>query len=439
MKTRNRAKKDLTKNGHDLVLVELDWSAWPAASASTSGRQVVGLTCRKCWIIFRGSCQNKSQCKASDGKVPYPEISLWDRLRANVNRPKLLRATETQADARFDAAAGSTRKLDFDPKGHDWHELYVAAVKYYSGKAPCKKKVKLYTCSCCRFLAKSVSGAGRVGLSRKASSKTVDKWALANIWDISVADAIAWHRANSQGWIRDLTHPGPHLHVVSINAGGLAGTWRAVEELISVGKVDVLGVQEVAASDSELLALRRAALKNGYRIFHVAGNPTCEGWGAVRQRGGVALFARLLFKIHPAISFVGLDSQCVGVWLDGWFLATAYAPPGYNDEPVLELASGTSFFSTLVWLVFGDFNELVGASKLEIALSAFGGAAVSVDKPTRWEGQRCVDWALTSRPLTCDQPELLDVALSDHIPVSLVLASSPNSGRSELALAFSQP
>ena len=120
-------------------------------------------------------------------------------------------------------------------------------------------------------------------------------------------------------------------------------------------------------------------------------------------------------------------------------MATAYAPPGYNDEPVLELASGTSFFSTLVWLVFGDFNELVGASKLEIALSAFGGAAASVDKPTRWEGQRCVDWALTSRPLTCDQPELLDVALSDHIPVSLVLTSSPNSGRSELALDFSQP
>ena len=57
----------------------------------------------------------------------------------------------------------------------------------------------------------------------------------------------------------------------------------------------------------------------------------------------------------------------------------------------------------------------------EIALSAFGGAAVSVDKPMRWEGQRCVDWALTNRPLTCDQPELLAVALNDHIPVSLVL------------------
>ena len=168
-------------------------------------------------------------------------------------------------------------------------------------------------------------------------------------------------------------HPGPLLRVVSINAGGLAGTWRAVEEFISAGKVDVLGVQEVAASDSELLALRRIALKNGYRIFHVAGNPTRDGWRGVRQRGSVALFVRLLFKIRPAISFVGLDSQCVGVWLDGWFLARAYAPPGYNDEPVLELASGLlEWFSTSVpfsqpWLVFGDFNELVGASKLEIA------------------------------------------------------------------------
>ena len=257
---------------------------------------------------------------------------------------------------------------------------------------------------------------------------------MANIWGISVADATAWHRANSQGWTRDLTqdgdihpHPGPQLHVVSINAGGLAGTWRAVEEFISVGKVDVLGVQEVAASDSDLLALRRTALKNGYRMFHVAGNPTRDGRGAVRQRGGVALFVRLIFRIRPAISFVGLDSQCVGVWLDGWLLATAYAPPGYKEEPVLELASGLlEWFSTSVpfsqpWLVFGDFNEVVGASKVQIALSAFGGMSVSPDKPTRWEGRRCVDWALTNRPLACDHPELLDVALSDHIPVSLVL------------------
>ena len=98
MKTRNRAKKDLTKNGHDLVPVELDWSAWPAASASTSGRQVVGLTCRKCWIIFRGSCQNKSQRKASDGKVPYPKLvcgigCVQTSIVLNCCRPLKLRPT----------------------------------------------------------------------------------------------------------------------------------------------------------------------------------------------------------------------------------------------------------------------------------------------------------------------------------------------------------
>ena len=78
---------------------------------------------------------------------------------------------------------------------------------------------------------------------------------------------------------------------------------------------------------------------------------------------------------------------------------------------MLELASGLlEWFSTSVpfsqpWLVFGDFNEVVGASKVQIALSAFGGMSVSPDKPTRWEGRRCVDWALTNRPLACDHPE----------------------------------
>ena len=134
-------------------------------------------------------------------------------MRGNVNRPKLLQAwgvTEIQADARFAASAGSTLKLGFDPKGHDWHELYVDAAKYYPGKAS-KKKVKLFTCVQCRFFAKSVSGAGQCsGLSRKVPGKTVDKWeslkaspsvrrSLAEIWGISVADATTWHRSNSQG------------------------------------------------------------------------------------------------------------------------------------------------------------------------------------------------------------------------------------------------
>ena len=93
-------------------------------------------------------------------------------------------------------------------------------------------------------------------------------------------------------------------------------------------KVDVLGVQEVAASESELLALRRTALKCGYRMFCAAGSPTRGGWGAVRQRGGVALFVRLQFKIRPAffVCWLGFSVRwCVaGRVVLGYCLCSAW-------------------------------------------------------------------------------------------------------------------
>ena len=50
-------------------------------------------------------------------------------------------------------------------------------------------------------------------------------------------------------------------------------------------------------------------------------------------------------------------------------------------------------------------------------LVGYGGFAVTPKVPTRWDGTRCVDWAICNRPDACENPKLLDVHLSDHIPV----------------------
>ena len=147
---------------------------------------------------------------------------------------------------------------------------------------------------------------------------------------------------------------------------------------------------------------------------------------APRQRGGVALLVRNRFRVRDAFAWSGPDSQFVSAWVDGWLLASVYTCPSQDDAPVFDLLEVLIPWMSQVpltqpWLFVGDFNELVDTSKLKDGLDAFGGVAVSVDRPTRWEGNRCVDWALTNRPRLCHTPELVDIHLSDHIPVSLVV------------------
>jgi hypothetical protein len=221
-------------------------------------------------------------------------------------------------------------------------------------------------------------------------------------------------------------HPGPSLRTVTLNCGGLSGSWRAVKEFLPSANMDVLFLQEIWASTPEVQSLRRFVSKHGFRFSHAPGSIVSVSGSAPRQRGGVALLVRNCLRARPAWSWSGTDSQFVGVWVDGWLLASVYACPGHDDVPVFDLLEALIPWMAQVpmtqpWLISGDFNELVPTSKLREGLTAFGGVSVSVEKPTRWEGDRCIDWAITNRPRVCSQPLLVNIHLSDHIPVSMLV------------------
>lgn len=254
---------------------------------------------------------------------------------------------------------------------------------------------------------------------------------LAAAWGVSVPVASAWYRSAVEGWKKDLTqdgdmhpHPGPSLRTIAFNCGGLSGCWRAVKEFLPSNSTDVLFLQEICVSASEVQSLRRFVFKHGFRLFHAPGSIVPVVGAAPRQRGGVALLVPKCFRVRPAWSWSGDDSQFIGAWVDGWLLASVYACPGHNEAPVFDLLEAlvpwmAQIPLTQPWLISGDFNELVSTSKLYEGLAAFGGCPVSVDQPTRWEGDRCIDWALTNRPQVCSLSSLVDIHLSDHIPVSL--------------------
>ena len=441
MKEKYMKKRDLTRCGHELVPVDVDWSVWPNLKKA-SRKLMVGLTCKNCWIVCRGSYKGKAQCRGKDAPLLVRQVGTWSKICGTVNLPRLLHAwgvTKQQAEQRFLAADESRRDSRLHLKGHDWKQLCFTYDKFYPGSENKKrqKSVAIFTCPRCRLFVKNFELVGECcGLDRKISVASIQKWEalkascgvrreLAAVWHLSVAEATQWFRSNAQGWQKDLTadgdvhpHPGPSLDIISINCGGFASVWRAVEEFLVTSSVDVLGIQEVCASDSELRSLQRSTLKHGYRMFHATGSLGRGG----RKRGGVALFVRTCFRVQPAMSFSGTDSQGVGAWIDGWFVGCLYACPGHNNEPTLEALDHlvpwlSQLPLTQPWVVFGDLNEIPSRSMLLDALVGYGGFSVAPKVPTRWDGTRCVDWAICNRPDACENPKLLDVHLSDHIPV----------------------
>jgi hypothetical protein len=74
------------------------------------------------------------------------------------------------------------------------------------------------------------------------------------------------------------------------------------------------------------------------------------------------------------------------------------------------------------WAIVGDFNELPGNGCAAGVLPVFGGRIAGSGKPTRWEGQREIDYMIHR---VCGPVEVraLEYAWSDHIPLEFTFRS----------------
>jgi hypothetical protein len=129
MKSKYLAKRDLSKCGHALVPVEIDWSVLPDSAASTR-KKLTSSTCKHCWIVCRGGYKGHTQCRGPHAKLAASQVPTWLKMRNTVNAAPLLKAwgvSESQAVARFVAAATPVQKHEFDvvaDNGHKWDSLF---------------------------------------------------------------------------------------------------------------------------------------------------------------------------------------------------------------------------------------------------------------------------------------------------------------------------
>ena len=168
---------------------------------------------------------------------------------------------------------------------------------------------------------------------------------------------------------------------------------------------------------SEVQGFRRQAFKVGWNLYAQPGGTHVGRWGHEVAEGGVAWLVPKALRQKPAGSEVRGRSQTLAVWVNNTLLITYYAPPG-DDAVAANLLC--DFHTGLgahrdSWLCVGDANGEPNDCDISYAWSAVGGHLVTDSKPTRWNGDRCVDWYCTNRPERLHWLGRLEVHLSDHV------------------------
>ena len=204
------------------------------------------------------------------------------------------------------------------------------------------------------------------------------------------------------------------LRVVCVNVGSASGLWRAFDVYLTDGCVDVLCVQECKLTDNEAKTLRAHANRVGYHWYAQYGVPGNGRWHGGAPRGGVGMFVRSNLPQRPAFASCDDNTQVVATWVCGWLLCSVYAPPvegalGELGSMLLDMFAACEVAPSQQWLVCGDFNSEHDDCEVVSSLLGWGAVAKSDGRPSRWEGDRCLDWVLTNRCLQVSDivPDLL--------------------------------
>ena len=248
---------------------------------------------------------------------------------------------------------------------------------------------------------------------------------LCAMWDKtkSQVDSLLGFDPNKGRRIGEASNPGP-FRITSMNVGGAPGCWRALEHFAST-QTDVLVLQESRMKPNEWTSFLRKASSLGF-IGYAQHGPCRRNKGCHQPciNGGVAVLARK--KLHHVQFFSAAkeNSQLLVVAVAGLHVCAAYAPPD-RGRALADLTSLTEYFVSnpnhhaQPFLFAGDFNEEAGDCQLVKFLAPYCGHVLASGRPTRWQGQREVDYFVTNRPHHLSPVVVELVQLSDHVPVSV--------------------
>ena len=112
----------------------------------------------------------------------------------------------------------------------------------------------------------------------------------------------------------------------------------------------------------------------------------------------------------------------LGVWVAGWLVANMYTHPNENGpveagKLLIDLFIADRVAASQAWVLMGDHNEVPSDSSFMGVARAMGGFYHGTGQPTRWEGNREIDWLACNRPQSLEPVVFGEARLSDHKPL----------------------
>ena len=182
-----------------------------------------------------------------------------------------------------------------------------------------------------------------------------------------------------------------------------------------------MALQETKFLETEWEAFNRRTQRLGFYTVSADGVRCSDRWGKTRARGGACLLVDKRLAFRPASKRVESDSQVVSAWVGEWLVSCFYAPPVPDADAQAQAAQALQdIFEThqinqsVPWICLGDADKVPGDSCIQATLECYRGAVLAQNSPTRWEGNREVDWIATSQTDQVAQPRCLELHFSDH-------------------------
>ena len=265
-----------------------------------------------------------------------------------------------------------------------------------------------YWCMGCLGLA-GYGGSSRVRVEKLAFPKTRVRLAWERLKGRKDIDGQPLFPQLSQ-WVRNLLEdgdverqPGPSngsrkLTVMCCNTSSSSGVWAVLRQAQGLS-LDVALLQETSLKPAEREPFRAAARRQGFRWYEPEGYQ-----GRFRGHRGVGVLVRHDLRSHECGRWREHDAQALAVLVEGVVLVSLYHA-GESDahsvfSDLLRFLSGAA--SGGPWLVAGDFNSQPQESPFCDWLLQDGAHLKAVKDaqgillPTRYQGDRCIDYGISS-------------------------------------------
>ncbi|CAE7724149.1 unnamed protein product [Symbiodinium sp. CCMP2592] len=214
----------------------------------------------------------------------------------------------------------------------------------------------------------------------------------------------------------EVVHKDFRARLFSCNANGYANSYQALD-LAADKKPHFIMLQEVNSDGPRGQKLIAHCHRLGYRAW-VALRPST---GSVTY-GGILIAARRDVRCHFVTKEVGNTFEAIALDAEGFFLTAVWQRPGTTSDSSFATWCGPLLAAATrrqaLWLCMGDFNEEPDSHPMLGSPDGCDFQAPRSDGgqliPTRWQGDRCIDWLMVSEHGIQSSVWTDEAFISDH-------------------------